>query len=156
MARSRQLQLEVAGSVELADVVLAVRQQLGRDPHVRRQAQELGIPILVIKSAALPQVQRGLERLLANRQGSPAGAAEAADEYQAHAVQSAGLDDALAALEECRLAVEQVVLPEGHPVELLPRNGRVRQMQAELASRYRLRTAVFGRGPAQYLRVFPA
>ena len=156
VARSRQLPLEVAGSVELADVVLAVRQQLGRDPHVRRQAQELGIPILVIKSAALPQVQRGLERLLANRQGSPAGEPEAADESQAHAVQSAGLDDALAALEECRLAVEQVVLPEGHPVELLPRNGRVRQMQAELASRYRLRTAVFGRGPAQYLRVFPA
>jgi len=156
VARSRQLPLELAGSVELADVVLAVRQQLGRDPHVRRQAQELGIPILVIKSAALPQVQRGLERLLANRQGRALGEPEAAGESQAHGGQPAGLDDALAALEECRLAVEQVVLPQGHPVELLPRNGRVRQMQAELASRYRLRTAVFGRGPAQYLRVFPA
>ena len=156
VARSRQLPVELAGSVELADVVLAVRQQLGRDPHVRRQAQELGIPILVIKSAALPQVQRGLERLLANRQGRALGEPEAAGESQAHGGQSAGLDDALAALEECRLAVEQVVLPQGHPVELLPRNGRVRQMQAELASRYRLRTAVFGRGPAQYLRVFPA
>ena len=156
VARSRQLPLELAGSVELADVVLAVRQQLGRDPHVRRQAQELGIPILVIKSAALPQVQRGLERLLANRQGSPVGEPEAAGESQAHGGQATGLDDALAALEECRLAVEQVVLPQGHPVELLPRTGRVRQMQAELASRYRLRTAVFGRGPAQYLRVFPA
>jgi len=156
VARSRQLPVELAGSVELADVVLAVRQQLGRDPHVRRQAQELGIPILVIKSAALPQVQRGLERLLANRQGSSLGEPEAAGESQAHGGQATGLDDALAALEECRLAVEQVVLPQGHPVELLPRTGRVRQMQAELASRYRLRTAVFGRGPAQYLRVFPA
>jgi stage III sporulation protein SpoIIIAA len=156
VARSRQLPVELAGSVELADVVLAVRQQLGRDPHVRRQAQELGIPILVIKSAALPQVQRGLERLLANRQGSSLGEPGAAGESQAHGGQATGLDDALAALEECRLAVEQVVLPQGHPVELLPRNGRVRQMQAELASRYRLRTAVFGRGPAQYLRVFPA
>jgi hypothetical protein len=156
VARSRQLPVELAGSVELADVVLAVRQQLGRDPHVRRQAQELGIPILVIKSAALPQVQRGLERLLANRQGSPLGEPEAAGESRAHGGQSAGLDDALAALEECRLAVEQVVLPQGHPVELLPRNGRVRLLQAELASHYRLRTAVFGRGPAQYLRVFPA
>jgi hypothetical protein len=156
VARSRQLPVELAGSVELADVVLAVRQQLGRDPHVRRQAQELGIPILVIKSAALPQVQRGLERLLANRQGSPLGEPAAAGESRAHGGQSAGLDDALAALEECRLAVEQVVLPQGHPVELLPRNGRVRQLQAELASQYRLRTAVFGRGPAQYWRVFPA
>ena len=156
VARSRQLPVELAGSVELADVVLAVRQQLGRDPHVRRQAQELGIPILVIKSAALPQVQRGLERLLANRQDSPLGEPEASGPSKAHGVQSAGLDDALAALEECRLAVEQVVLPQGHPVELLPRNERVRQMQAELASCYRLRTAVFGRGSAQYLRVFPA
>ena len=156
VARSRQLPVDLAGSVELADVVLAVRQQLGRDPHVRRQAQELGIPILVIKSAALPQVQRGLERLLANRQGSPVGEPEAAGASQTHGGQATGLDDALAALEECRLAVEQVVLPHGHPVELLPRTGRVRQMQAELASRYRLRTAVFGRGPAQYLRVFPA
>lgn len=156
VARSRQLPVELAGSVELADVVLAVRQQLGRDPHVRRQAQELGIPILVIKSAALPQVQRGLERLLANRQGRALGEPGAAGESKAHGGQLTGLDDALAALEECRLAVEQVVLPQGHPVELLPRTGRVRQMQAELASRYRLRTAVFGRGPAQYLRVFPA
>ena len=156
VARSRQLPVELAGSVELADVVIAVRQQLGRDPHVRRQAQELGIPILVIKSAALPQVQRGLERLLANRQGSPLGEPEASGPSKAHGVQSAGLDDVLAALEECRLAVEQVVLPQGHPVELLPRNERVRQMQAELASCYRLRTAVFGRGSAQYLRVFPA
>ncbi len=156
VARSRQLPVELAGSVELADVVLAVRQQLGRDPHVRRQAQELGIPILVIKSAALPQVQRGLERLLANRQGRALGEPGAAGESKAHGGELTGLDDALAALEECRLAVEQVVLPQGHPVELLPRTGRVRQMQAELASRYRLRTAVFGRGPAQYLRVFPA
>ena len=55
-----------------------------------------------------------------------------------------------------RLAVEQVVLPLGQPVELLPRSERVRQMQAELISRYRLRSAVFGRGPQQRLRVFPA
>jgi hypothetical protein len=59
-------------------------------------------------------------------------------------------------MEECRLAVEQVVLPQGRPVELLPRSERVRQMQAELVGRYRLRSAVFGRGLQQRLRVFPA
>ena len=68
----------------------------------------------------------------------------------------AQLEDAHAALEECRLAVERVVLPEGRPVELLPRSERVREMQAELVSRYRLRCAVFGRGNQQRLRVFPA
>jgi hypothetical protein len=151
VVRARQWPVEVVGSVELADAVLSLRQQLGRDPHVRRQAQDLGLPILVLKSAAPPQLQRALERLQErHRQGHVAQ-----DPAALSAATSQG-DDALAGLEECRLAVEQVVLPQGQPVELLPRSDRVRLMQAELASRYRLRTAVFGRGSEQRLRVFPA
>jgi len=151
VVRARQLPVQVVGSVELADVVLSVRQQLGRDPHVRRQAQELGLPILVIKSDAQPQLQRALERLLErHRPASPPlhGSPEACA--------SGTLDDAHAALEECRLAVEQVVLAQGQPVELLPRSAAVRQQQADLAARYRLRTAVFGHGEQQRVRVFPA
>jgi stage III sporulation protein SpoIIIAA len=148
VSRARRLPVEAAGSVELADVVLSVRQQLGRDPHVRRQAQELGIPILVIKSASMPQIQRGLERLLDRRQPQ--------NRELALQVPGGGADDDLAALEECRLAVEQVVLPQGQPVELLPRSERVRRLQAELAAHYRLRSADFGRGPERRLRVFPA
>ena len=148
VSRARRLPVEAAGSVEVADVVLSVRQQLGRDPHVRRQAQELGIPILVIKSASMPQIQRGLERLLDRRQ----------PQNRELALQAPGgdADNDLAALEECRLAVEQVVLPQGQPVELLPRSERVRRLQAELAAHYRLRSADFGRGPERRLRVFPA
>jgi stage III sporulation protein SpoIIIAA len=149
VVRSRQLPVEVVGRVELADVVLSVRHQLGREPQVRRQAQELGLPILVVKSAALPQLQRALERLLQRHRPAAAASLPGAGGGQAR-------DDALAALEECRLAVEQVVLAQGQPVELLPRSGAVRQQQAELASRYRLRTAVFGHGEQQRLRVFPA
>jgi stage III sporulation protein SpoIIIAA len=150
VVRARRLPVDAAPSVELADVVLSVRHQLGRDPHVRRHAQELGIPILVIKSAALPQIQRGLERLLDRRSelGEPEAAAARGPQASA--------DDLHAALEECRLAVEQVVLPQGRPVELLPRSERVRQLQAELAARYRLRSAEFGRGDELRLRVFPA
>jgi len=152
VVRARQLPVQVVGSVELADVVLSLRQQLGRDPHVRRQAQELGLPILVIKSDALPQLQRALERLLQRHRPAvlPPGDSSADNSG------SGALDDAHAALEECRLAVEQVVLAQGQPVELLPRSATVRQQQAELAARYRLRTAVFGHGEQQRLRVFPA
>jgi len=156
VVRARQLPVEVAGSVELADAVLSLRQQLGRDPHVRRQAQDLGLPILVLKSAAPPQLQRALERVLERRRQDRAAEDRAAQDPAALSAASSQGDDALAGLEECRLAVEQVVLPHGQPVELLPRSDRVRLMQAELASRYRLRTAVFGRGSEQRLRVFPA
>jgi hypothetical protein len=149
VVRSRQLPVQVVGSVELADVVLSARHQLGRDPHVRRQAQDLGLPILVIKSTAMPQLQRALERLV-QRHGK---ATEPPSTSSGSATEP---DDALAALEECRLAVEQVVLAKGQPVELLPRSASVRQMQAELAGRYRLSTAEFGQGDQQRLRVFPA
>jgi hypothetical protein len=40
-------------------------------------------------------------------------------------------------------------------VELLPRSDAVRQMQAELAARYQLNSAVFGSGGQQRLRIFP-
>ncbi|EAQ68539.1 AAA ATPase superfamily protein containing a single-stranded nucleic acid binding R3H domain [Synechococcus sp. RS9909] len=126
-----------------ADVVLSVRQGLGRQPGLRRQAREARVPILVIKADTLPQVERALERLLSRRAGAEP---PAVSEDQA---------DALAALEECRLAVERVVVPQGRPVELLPRTEDVRRMQADLVARYRLRSDVFGRADQQRLRVFP-
>jgi stage III sporulation protein SpoIIIAA len=142
-ARSRSFPLEVVEAPEGADLVLSLRGQLGREPALRRRAQDLGLPILVIKSESLHQLQRALERVSERRPTSTAAAGVT------------GLDDAHAALEECRLAVEQVVVPQGRPVELLPRSEPVRRMQAELVNHYRLRSAVFGRGQEQRLRVFP-
>jgi len=156
--RSRRLPVQAVEAVEEADAVLAVRQQLGQAPELRRRAQDAGVPILVIKADTLPQIQRGLERLL-QRQGAnrAAGSGAPADEHAAEGSdhQTSATDDALAALEECRLAVEQLVLPQGQPVELLPRSEAVRQMQADLAARYQLASAVFGSGRQQRLRIFP-
>jgi hypothetical protein len=99
-----------------------------------------------LKTDTLPKVQRGLERLLQRR--DPAEAAEPNPNQ-------GGVDDDLGALEECRLAVEQLVLAQGQPVELLPRSERVRRLQAELAARYQLASAEFGSGRQQRLRIFP-
>jgi stage III sporulation protein SpoIIIAA len=141
-ARFRQLPVQVVAAPEQADAVLTLRGELGRHPEFRKRARGLGLPILVIKTDSVHQLQRAMERLLERRRPTASAAT--------------GLEDAHAAMEECRLAVEQVVLPQGRPVELLPRSEAVRQMQAELVGRYRLRTAVFGRGQQQRLRVFPA
>ena len=107
------------------------------------------MPILVIKSDSLPQVERALERLLSRRH-QPEDRRESSD-----ASGSPDRGDALAALEECRLAVEQVVMPEGRPVELLPRDETVLLMQADLVARYSLRSDVYGSSDQRRLRVFP-
>ena len=130
-----------------ADVVLSVRQGLGRASGLRRQAKDQRVPILVIKADTLPQIERALERLLSRRASSSGP--------QSAVVDMGGQDDEIAGLEECRLAIEQVVMPQGRPVELVPRTERVRGMQAELVNRYRLRCDVFGQAEHGRLRVFP-
>ncbi len=149
--RSRRLPVQLVDAVEDADVVLALRQQLGQRPELRRRAQQAGLPILVIKADTLPQVQRGLERLLQRREPTDTPP----DGLEGDGTDHGGQDDDLAALEECRLAVEQLVLAKGQPVELLPRSARVRQLQAELAGHYQLSCAEFGSGQRQRLRIFP-
>jgi predicted RNA-binding protein Jag len=67
-----------------------------------------------------------------------------------------GAEDELEALEEARLAVEQIVIPKGQPVELLPRSGKVRKMQHELVEHYRLKSDSFGEEPNRRLRIYPA
>jgi hypothetical protein len=143
--------VEVVAQPEEADAMLSVRGQLGQDPAIRRRAQSLGLPILVIKTDNPHQLQRAMERLVTRRTEEGASSPVPPDPGQLQRQ-----DDSHAAMEECRLAVEQVVLPHGRPVELLPRSERVRAMQAELVSRYRLRSSVFGQGDQQRLRVFPA
>jgi predicted RNA-binding protein Jag len=59
-------------------------------------------------------------------------------------------------LEEARLAVEQIVIPKGQPVELLPRSAQVRKMQHELVEHYRLKSHSFGEEPNRRLRIYPA
>ena len=63
--------------------------------------------------------------------------------------------DSIAALEECRLAIEKVVDPDGRPVELLPRSEKVLAIQSDLVKRYNLHSDVFGKENQQRLRVYP-
>ena len=65
-------------------------------------------------------------------------------------------EDEIEALEEARLAVEQIVIPKGQPVELLPRSAMVRKMQHELVEHYRLQSRSFGDEPNRRLRIYPA
>ena len=74
VARSQQWPVQLTDELSRADAVLAGRNQLGRDPDLRRRARDGAVPIHVIKADSLPQVQRALERLL-RRHGDSAEAA---------------------------------------------------------------------------------
>jgi predicted RNA-binding protein Jag len=64
-------------------------------------------------------------------------------------------EDEMEALEEARLAVEQIVIPKRQVVELLPRPSFIRRMQHELVEHYHLRSDSFGDEPNRRLRIYP-
>ncbi len=135
-------------NIHSCDAILSIKNQLGQNQSIRKEARKLKIPIYVIKSNTIHQIDRALERLLKHKEIVP-------NEQDSSQAEPLNKEDAVDALEECRLAVEKVVVPLGRCVELSPRSEKVIQVQADLVKRYQLKSAVFGSADRQRLRVYP-
>ena len=133
-----------------ADAVVALRSQIKHHSRLRNIAKNRHLPIYAVKSNTIPQITRILRQLL--NLDDP-NIPEATD---LRLFTKAENDDEIEALEEARLAVEQIVIPQGQPVELLPRSPKVRKMQHELVEHYRLQSDSFGEEPNRRLRIYPA
>ncbi|MEA5506525.1 R3H domain-containing nucleic acid-binding protein [Halotia wernerae UHCC 0503] len=136
--------------IDSADAILALRSHVKNHAKLRQMAKARHVPIHMIKSTTIGQITRGLRRLL--NIDDP----EIADDQELQLFLHSGSDDEIDALEEARLAVEQIVIPKGQPVELLPRSSQVRKMQHELVEHYRLKSHSFGEEPNRRLRIYPA
>ncbi|BBD57291.1 single-stranded nucleic acid binding R3H [Nostoc sp. HK-01] len=136
--------------IDSADAILALRSHVKNHAKLRQVAKARHLPIHMIKASTIPQITRGLRRLL--NMDEP----EIADDRELQLFLHSGSDDEIDALEEARLAVEQIVIPKGQPVELLPRSPQVRKMQHELVEHYRLKSHSFGEEPNRRLRIYPA
>ncbi len=136
--------------IDSADAILALRSHVKNHAKLRQMAKARHVPIHMIKSSTIPQITRGLRRLL--NMDDP----DMADDRELQLFLHSGSDDEMDALEEARLAVEQIVIPKGQPVELLPRSPQVRKMQHELVEHYRLKSHSFGEEPNRRLRIYPA
>lgn len=138
----------ITKDLDNADAVLALRSHAKAQAKLKHMAQGRQIPVHLVKSNSIPQITRALQRLL-DMDDNPAA-------IDLELFSHSGGDDELEALEEARLAVEQIVIPKGQPVELLPRSAHIRKMQHELAEHYRLKSLSCGEEPNRRLRIYPA
>lgn len=134
-----------------ADAVLALRSHIKKHSKLKDVAKARQVPVYTVKSNSIPQITRSLRRVLDLDDGG-----ETAESINLDLFSRSGADDELEALEEARLAVEQIVIPKSQPVELLPRSPKIRKMQHELAEHYRLKSLSFGDEPNRRLRIYPA
>ncbi|MBD1936625.1 R3H domain-containing nucleic acid-binding protein [Microcoleus sp. FACHB-68] len=148
--RVLKLPVVLTKDIDGADAILALRSHIKNQSKLRHISKARHLPIYTIKSSSIPQITRALRRLLDMDDPSSPDMAELS--LFAHN----GSEDEIEALEEARLAVEQIVIPKGQPVELLPRSPKVRKMQHELVEHYRLKSSSFGEEPNRRLRIYPA
>ncbi len=148
--RTLNLPILLTKDIDNADAVLALRSHVKNHSKLRQIAKAHQVPIHTIKASTMPQIAHGLRRLL--NMDDPT----LPDTNDLRLFMRSGNDDEIEALEEARLAVEQIVIPKGQPVELLPRSANVRRMQHELVEHYHLKSRSFGEEPNRRLRIYPA
>ncbi|MGG6294313.1 R3H domain-containing nucleic acid-binding protein [Leptolyngbya sp. AN02str] len=148
--RTLHLPFILTKDLDEADAVLALRSHIKNHSKLRQLAKTRELTIYTVKSNSVPQIIRALQRMMRlDEDGIEAP-------IDLNLFSRDGDEDELDALEEARLAVEQIVIPKGQPVELLPRSAKVRKMQHELVEHYRLKSSSFGDEPNRRLRIYPA
>jgi stage III sporulation protein SpoIIIAA len=127
----------IVEDLEGADLVLTLKAQERRQPRRLRDAQARGIPVAIVKSNTIVQIENTLRAAL--DLGEPAEI-EAADE---------------AALKEVEAGIDEV-LGVGEPVELPPRNTYLRRLQHQVVERYGLASESKGEGHYRRVVIYPA
>jgi stage III sporulation protein SpoIIIAA len=115
-----------------ADVVITLRPYYRRKPQTLHDAEARGIPIYVVKSNTVLQLEQVLLTMRSERAGDPV----------------------VTALKEAEDAIGQVLNQYG-AVDLNPQNAYIRRLQHMLAQRYNLGSRSVGSEPNRYVRILP-
>jgi hypothetical protein len=118
-----------------ADLVVSLKAQERRQPRRLRDAAAKNVPVQIIKSNTLAQMENFLRAFFNLGEGDPAA-------------------DDEAALREVEDAID-AVLDQGNPVELLPRNNHLRRLQHQVIERYGLHSSSKGEEPYRRVVVYP-
>ena len=129
--RDLQLPVVIARDVDEADVVMTLRNEYKQKTPMLRDAEDRAMPIYVLKSNTIPQMQSTLTSIF-----------------------SLEIDPREAAMRETEDAIESV-LSSSEAVELSPQNAYIRRLQHQMAERANLVSRSRGREPYRRVRLYP-
>jgi stage III sporulation protein SpoIIIAA len=129
--RELQLPVIVARDVDEADVVMTIRSEYKQKTPMVREAEDRNMPIYVLKTNTIPQMQSSLTSIFALE-----------------------IDPRDAALRETEDAIG-LVLGQAEAVELSPQNAYIRRLQHQMAERANLVSRSRGREPYRRVRLYP-
>jgi hypothetical protein len=129
--RDLQLPVLIARDVDEADVAMTLRSEYRQKPPAIREAEDRSMPVYVLKSNTIAQMQASLTSIF-----------------------SLEVDPRDAALRETEQAIG-VVMKQQEPVELSPQNAYIRRLQHQMAERANLVSRSRGREPYRRVRLYP-
>jgi hypothetical protein len=129
--RDLGLPVVIARDVDEADVVMTLKNEYKQKTPLLREAEERAMPIYVLKSNTIPQMQSSLTSIF-----------------------SLEIDPREAAMRETEDAID-VVLTSSEAVELSPQNAYIRRLQHQMAERANLVSRSRGREPYRRVRLYP-
>jgi len=129
--RDLQLPVQIAREVDEADVVMTLRNEYKQKTPMLREAEERALPIYVLKSNTILQMEACLTSLY-----------------------SIEVDPREAALRETEEAIG-LVMRNAQPVELSPQNAYIRRLQHQMAERSNVVSQSRGREPQRHVRLYP-
>ena len=129
--RELGLPVTLVRDAEQADVVITLRNYFKQKAPALREAEERGLPIFVLKSNTMVQMESALTSVFALE-----------------------IDPRDAALREVEEAIG-LVNEQAKPVELSPQNAYIRRLQHQMAERANLVSHSRGREPYRRVRLYP-
>jgi stage III sporulation protein SpoIIIAA len=128
-----KLPVEVVSDIKEADLLMTSKSHYRRKPQLMKDAELKGIPIYVIRSDKVAQMEQGLANIY--RGGER-------------------VDSVTQALKEAEEAIEEIQRT-GQMVALSPQNAFIRRLQHQLAEKYHLATKSTGKAPRRRVQIFP-
>ncbi len=132
VARKMQISLNLVESLNAADLLMITKNHYRKNPQILETAEASKIPIYVLRSNTLSQIEHSLADLYGLQESN---------------------DPAEEALQEVEEAINAVKGGEG-AIELGPQNSFIRRLQHEMIAKYDLHSESAGKEPGRRVKVF--
>lgn len=146
--RQMHVPVDIVREMDEADMVLTLKNYYRQKPLSLRQAESASIPIYILKSNTVAQLESAISDVFGMEPPTPTS------EDNDGVTMDVNSDPVKSAIYQTEEAITEV-MKGGQAIELPPQNSFIRRLQHQMAERYNLVSQSRGREPFRRVRIYP-
>ena len=148
--RTLRLPIIVTKEIQYADAILVLDNLIKNNRRLRQISYSRKITIYTIQRHSLLEIAKALQQL-----GKKNNTFSAIKKQTIRRTSRLVDKELLTPLEETRLAIEEIIIPNHKVLDLLPRVNSVRKLQHDLIKHYQLHSTNVGNESTRRVRIYP-